>query len=229
MTASRLREGARFVRSFLASPRRVGAVVPTSARAARAMLDMAPLERARVVVELGAGTGPHTREILARLGPEARLLAFEIDAALARGLAADLRDLRLEVVNDSAERAEHHLGGARADVIVSALPFTSLPADLRERLLAAARAALAPDGTLLVLQYSPFMQRRLEREFGSVERRVVGLNVPSAFLFACRHPRTEGADARPGPAAGHAAEAASEPRPAGEAGASTADAARGGR
>jgi hypothetical protein len=39
---------------------------------------------------------------------------------------------------------------------------------------------------MLVLQYSPFMQRDLERAFGSVERRVSPLNVPPAVLFACR-------------------------------------------
>src|SRR4051812_19561076 len=68
-------ERVRFLRSFLASPRRVGAILPTSERTVRAMLDMAPIARAGCVVELGAGTGPHTREILRRIGPQGRLLA----------------------------------------------------------------------------------------------------------------------------------------------------------
>ena len=186
MIGGRLRERGRFFRSFLTSPRRVGAVIPTSARAVRATLDLAPLEQARCVVEMGAGTGPYTRELLARLRPDARLLAFEIDPALARALADELRDPRLRVINDSAERVDSYLDGARADVIVSALPFTSLPAGVREDLLAAARRALAADGTMLVLQYSPFIQRRLEQVFGAVERRIVARNLPPAFLFACR-------------------------------------------
>src|SRR3954449_11821555 len=86
MDVSRMRESARFLRSFLRSPRQVGAVLPTSQRAVRAMLDLAPVERAHCVVEMGAGTGPHTREILRRLGPQARFLAFEIDPELADGL-----------------------------------------------------------------------------------------------------------------------------------------------
>src|SRR4051794_17350594 len=98
------RERLRFLRSFLSHPRQVGAVLPTSGRAVRAMLDLAPIEEARCVVEMGAGTGPHTREILARLAPDARFLAFEIDPALAAGLKEDLLDPRLEVINDSAEK-----------------------------------------------------------------------------------------------------------------------------
>jgi len=189
MSNQTLRESARFARSFLKSPRQVGAVIPTSRSAARAMLDMAPLEEARVVVEMGAGTGPHTREILPRLRPDARFLAFEIDPDLAAGLRRDLDDPRLEVVNDSAEKMGEHLDGRQADIVVSAIPFTSLPAPVRRNILEAARANLAPDGTLLVLQYSPFMQRKLEGSFASVSRRVAPKNVPPAFLYACRNDR----------------------------------------
>lgn len=181
-----LRERARFIRSFLRSPREVGSILPTSQRAVRDMLDMAPVERARLVVELGAGTGPHTREILRRLGPDAELLAFELDAALARALERELTDPRLRVIADSATNLAAHLDGRRPEVIVSALPFTSLPAGVRRDALRAARAALADGGVMLVLQYSPLVQRELERTFGSVERRLSPLNVPPAVLFACR-------------------------------------------
>jgi phospholipid N-methyltransferase len=47
---------------------------------------------------------------------------------------------------------------------------------------------MADDGVMLVLQYSPFIQRELERLFGSVRRRLSLLNVPPAVLFACRRP-----------------------------------------
>lgn len=186
MSPNRLRERARFLRSFLRSPRQVGAILPTSRWAVRAMLDLAPLDHASCVVEMGAGTGPYTREILTRLRPDARFLSFEIDPALAGELARQLRDPRLRVVNDSAEKMESYLEGQCAEVIVSAIPFTSLPTPVRHALLRAASTSLADDGTLLVLQYSPLMQGQLERAFESVERRIAPLNLPPAFLFACR-------------------------------------------
>ncbi len=179
-------ERARFLRSFLAGPGRVGAVLPTSRHTVRATLDMAPVERARCVVELGAGTGPYTREILARLGPDATLLAFEVDPALAGALAGELGDPRLRVIADSAANLEAHLDGRRPEVIVSALPFTSLPGDLRREILAVARRVLAEDGVMLVLQYSLFLRGDLRRTFASVRMRVSPLNVPPAVLYACR-------------------------------------------
>ena len=174
-----------FLRAFGAHPRLVGAVVPTSRRAVVDMLDMADVPRAGLVVELGAGTGVYTREILARLRLNARLVALERDPALARLLKQRIQDPRLDVTCGSAEYLHKHLGGRRADVIVSGLPFTSLQPDVRRRILAQIAQALAPQGELLVLQYSPFMQRQLRNMFPSVRRRVSLLNVPPAVLFAC--------------------------------------------
>jgi len=183
-----LRERARFLRSFLDGPGRVGAVLPTSQRTVRATLDMAPIAQARCVVELGAGTGPYTREIVRRLGPDARLLAFELDPALARQLAAEVTDPRVQIVADSAANLEAHLDGRRPEVIVSELPFTSLPGTVRREILEVAQRVIADDGVMLVLQYSPFIRKELERRFRSVRRRLSLFNVPPAVLFACRAP-----------------------------------------
>lgn len=191
-------ERALFLRAFLAHPRRVGAVLPTSGRAVSDMLDMAPLAQADLVVELGAGTGSHTAAVLARLGPQARLVAFEIDPALAGALRAKLPDPRLQVVTGSAEAVEEVLAGRRPDVVVSALPFTSLPAGTGRLILERSARVLAPEGVLLVLQYSPFIARELSRLFARLDRSVCLLNVPPAFLYACREPLAAGSSAPDG-------------------------------
>jgi phospholipid N-methyltransferase len=184
-----LSERALFLRSFLAHPRQVGAILPTSRRAVSDMLDLADVSSAPLVVELGAGTGSHTTQVLERLRADARLLSFEIDPSLAAAVQERLQDPRLTVLAESAEHLDRHLGGDRPEVIVSALPFTSLPHGLGRAILAAAAASLAPGGTLLVLQYSPFIARDLHRLFGSVRRRICPLNVPPAFLYACTDPK----------------------------------------
>lgn len=146
---------------------------------------MAPVGNARTVAELGAGTGVYTSEILARMPADGSLLAFELDPSLAEGLRRDIPDPRLRVLAESAEGLSAVLGDTKADVIVSGLPFTSLPKAVGGRILDAARAGLAPDGTMLVLQYSPFVGGELRQRFGSVRRRVSPVNVPPAVLFAC--------------------------------------------
>jgi phospholipid N-methyltransferase len=175
----------RFLRAFATNPRQVGAILPTSRLAVRDMLDMADVPGASLVVELGAGTGSQTAEVLARMGPDARLVALEIDPRLAKLLEERFDDPRLQVVCGSAEHLEKHLDGERADVLVCALPFTSLEPGLRRRILDSLPLALAPGGTALVIQYSPLIQSELRRLFPTVRRRISLWNVPPAFLFAC--------------------------------------------
>jgi phospholipid N-methyltransferase len=180
-----LRRRALFLRSMISHPRRVGAVWPTSRWAVRDLLDMGDLPGARTVVEFGVGTGVYTEEILKRLPPEGTFLAFEIEPDLASTVATRLKDPRLRVINNSAEHVDDYLEGAKADYIVSSVPFTSLPADVRHSLLEAARGALAPNGQMLVLQYSTTVLPDLERVFATIRRRFSPLNIPPAFLFAC--------------------------------------------
>jgi phospholipid N-methyltransferase len=149
------------------------------------MLDMADLSSARLVVELGAGTGVYTREILRRIPDEARLLAFEVDEELVQPLSGRMADHRLRVVEDSAENVGEYLNGERADVVVSGLPFTSLPAEVKSRVLRESMKVLVPGGCMLVLQYSPFVRQDLSKLFTDVRLRISPLNVPPAFLFRC--------------------------------------------
>lgn len=180
-----MREKVRFFRSFLANPRAVGAILPTSRRTVRDMLDMADFERARTVVELGAGTGVYTGEVIARLRPDARFLAFEVDPDLIATLSGRIEDPRLQVINDSAENVGDYLDGAKVDVVVSGLPFTSLPSPVKRNVFGAMQSVLAPDGVMVAIQYSTMAQRDLESHFASVRRRVSPVNIPPAFLFRC--------------------------------------------
>ena len=176
----------RFFAAFVAHPRQMGAVLPTSRTAVRDMLDLADVPAADLVVELGAGTGVQTGEILARLRPGARLVAVEIDAKLAALLEKRYAgDDRLQVVTDSAENVAAYLGGQRADVLVSAIPFTSLDGKLRQRILDALPELLTPQGVLVLIQYTPLLMGELRRRFRAVRWRITPWNVPPAFLFAC--------------------------------------------
>ena len=180
-----IHERIRFFRSFLSNPRQVGAILPTSRRAVRDMLDMANFEQARYVVELGAGTGVYTEEIVGRLHPDARLLAFEVDPDLVATLDGRFEDPRIQVINDSAENVADYLDGAKVDIIVSGLPFTSLPEPVKRNIFDQITRVLAPDGVMVAIQYSTMVQRDLSRIFASVRRRISPLNVPPAFLFQC--------------------------------------------
>ena len=86
---SSLARAAREIRSFktfaLAAAsdfQSIASIAPSSRHLARAMLEGLPIDHARTVVELGAGTGAITRVLLEKLPSHATLLAFEINPDL---------------------------------------------------------------------------------------------------------------------------------------------------
>jgi len=178
-----------FLKRFFTNFHELGAVTPSSGAVARAMADQANLGNARIVVELGPGTGVVTRELLRRLPADGRLYAFEIDPAFVDHLRATIDDPRLVVVAESAERLDAVLaarGAVPVDAVFSEVPFANMPEPLRCSILAACRSVLRDGGSIVVLQYLPFLARRLLRALFPHVRiaAYVPANVPPAFILS---------------------------------------------
>lgn len=189
MTTGTTRDRSLFLRSFLRDWRTIGSVTPSSRFLVGAMLDQIDFGRARRIVEYGPGTGVFTRAILRRLAPDAQLLTLDTEDHFITELRAQLPDRCLIAVRGSAAQIERHLaalGWPGADVIVSGIPYTAMPAPLREQILRASARALAPGGLFTPYQYSPYIRPLLGQIFGQVETHWVVRNVPPAFFFVCR-------------------------------------------
>lgn len=167
--ASRLADAAAFLRGFLAHPFEVASVVPSLVFLENRVVQAADLAQARCVVELGPGTGGSTRALLRALAPQARLLAIEVNPGFSRRLRRLIDDPRLAVHAGSAESladALHRRGLPPADVVVSGIPFSTLPRDSAERIAAAIHANLAPGGRVVAYQWRPQVAGYLAPHFG---------------------------------------------------------------
>jgi phosphatidylethanolamine/phosphatidyl-N-methylethanolamine N-methyltransferase len=144
-----------FFRSFLERPRQVGSVIPSSRFLERRVARAAELGRARVVVELGPGTGGTTRALLREMAPDARLLAIEINPRLARFVRRRVADARLVVHEGSAAEIAEALsvhGLAAPDVVISGIPFSTMNRTLALSILRSVREALRPGGRFVAYQ-----------------------------------------------------------------------------
>ena len=199
-----------FVAEALADFVKIGAIAPSSRFLTRAMLEPLSLERAKVAVELGPGTGVMTRALLRALPRDATLLTFEINERFTRHLIATVSDPRLIVINAPAEALGKELkrrGYPRVDAILSSLAMAFMSTQQRQRILGEAGAALTDEGIFTQYQYlhclqfsdwhlSKFdLERLLEQYFGSVEKKIIWPNLPPAFVFACRKPVARAAQA----------------------------------
>jgi phospholipid N-methyltransferase len=172
-----------FARQFLANPRTVGSLIPSSQPLVQRMLGGIDWTAAQTVVEFGPGTGVVTRAALARMRPDARLIAFELDPRFAAYLASSIDDPRLTVLPVSAEAVAAHVPDG-CDVALSSLPFSIMPRDVRGGILAATAAILNPGGRFNAYQYSPALLPELRAVFGDVAMRFEPRNWPPAFVFS---------------------------------------------
>jgi phospholipid N-methyltransferase len=120
---------------------------------------------------------------------DAVLIAIEMNPDFVSYLRSAFADKRLHVIEASAESVDEILrrfGYTRADYIISGIPFSTIPAPLRERILEKTRDLLEPGGAFLVYQFSTRVLRDLKRIFGYVGRRFEPLNVLPAHLFICQ-------------------------------------------
>jgi len=178
-----------FARNFFRHPRMLGSIIPSSRFLIRQLLQPVDWAAARVIVEYGPGVGSITAEILQRMRPDAQLIAIETNSDFVKFLRGAFPDRRLRVMEGSAESVDEILrqqGHEHVDYIISGIPFSTIPAELRERILLKTFGALAPGGSFLVYQFSTRVLPDLQRIFHYVKRRFEPLNVLPAHLFFCQ-------------------------------------------
>ncbi len=173
-----------FLRRWLAAPRTVGAIAPSSRALARAMCAAAgPLDGP--VLELGAGTGVFTRALVEAGVDPAALVLVERLPAFAALLRARWPQARV-IEGDAGALTADALPAPPA-VVLSGLPLRAMPAAQVERIVAAVLACSAPALRLVQFTYGlrcP-VAAPLRRRLGLRARRVafVAGNLPPAWVW----------------------------------------------
>lgn len=185
-----------FLKRFLANPGIVGALLPSSPALCREITSYINIESAEAVVELGPGTGVITDEILARINPQAKFVAIELDEKLYETLRQNRPYLNL--VNDSAENLPEIIKNAdikTLNAIVSGLPWAAFPEKLQLGILNAVVDSLSEGGYFttfaylqgLLLPAGQRFKKLLKKSFKEVKiSRVVWNNVPPAIVYRCK-------------------------------------------
>lgn len=206
-----------------------GAVLPSGRRLSAALAVPVRDRRGRTsdVLEIGAGTGPVTRELLPLLDAGSTLDVVEANPRLA-GAVRELVRARPPAQSDVRVRVhetyvEELATDRRYDVLVSGLPFANFPPGQVDLIMRRYLDLLRPGGTLTYFAYcatsaaralvssraQTLRHRAVERLLAGYQRRcavarwTVWGNVPPAYVWQLRAPvttaATSGAAEPPGP------------------------------
>ncbi|OJU31798.1 MAG: hypothetical protein BGN99_16030 [Alphaproteobacteria bacterium 65-37] len=185
-----------FLKRWLRRPFAIGSVVPSGrllgeaiARATLAAID----GHAGTVVELGAGTGPVTRALLAAGIPTNRLAVVEREPELVAFLRRHFVGPRI-VEGDAIHlpRLLREEGLSAPAAIVSSLPLLSLPAEVVNGIVHGIFEALPRGAALVQFTYGPNppVPRALRDRLQLVATpgRRIWRNVPPAVVWTFRRP-----------------------------------------
>ncbi|HVS71601.1 MAG TPA: rRNA adenine N-6-methyltransferase family protein [Phycisphaerae bacterium] len=187
---ARMRENFLFLSKFFKHGVTIASIWPSSPALSKATIKQIDWATARVVVELGAGTGPITEQIIKRLRPGTTFIAIERDHDFARILQrrfaghenvhivqGDVRDLDPILKKFNIESV---------DAFVSGLPTPSLPKPVRRRMLAAVRRYLVDGGVFSNITEVPFWYWRYYKNvFEKVRFDLVMANMPPGGVYHC--------------------------------------------
>ena len=189
----------RFAREYIRSPATVGSLVPSSSILAEKITAAALRYGAEdaLVIEAGSGCGAITATLAASLHPAQRLIACEYNAGFAATLRQRLPDVAIRncLVQDLPQWQEE---GAK--IIVSSLPFRSLPKRNAREIVACFRRALRRNPGSVLVQFSyglrnPIPELAAERCIRCFCQQTVWRNVPPARVWVYRRRNGIAADA----------------------------------
>lgn len=171
-----------FLKAAFKNISQTGSLVESSAFLSDKMIGGLNFEKPLNIVELGAGTGSITRNILRKMNGESKLTSFEIDPGLFRRLQQH-SDRRLKEVNEDASRLQDHVPDLSIDYIISGLPLANIAPRKKESILTACYHVLKPGGYYIQFQYSRNDLQLIRNYFSTVDDSFMFLNLPPAFIY----------------------------------------------
>ncbi|HKA08142.1 MAG TPA: methyltransferase domain-containing protein [Gemmataceae bacterium] len=176
------------LRKFVSNAKSVATVAPSSRFLSRAILRGIDWSKTRCVVELGAGTGPVTQQLVKVAPPGVRLIVNEFDSDFCRVLRSKFPTV--DVVEGDALALADMLakrGITRVDYILSGLPLTHFSESDRAAVIDQSGAVLDPGGEFRQITTAPWLYRSLYRRyFRDVSFRLVMRNIPPGGIYFCR-------------------------------------------
>ncbi len=173
-------------KAWLKEPAQISSLVPSSHVLTEEVANRDCVRRAKLVVDLGPGTGETTQSLLHHMSETSHLIAIEKSEVLMEPLRK-ISDPRAIIINGDARFLARYLAEAglgAPDVIVSGIPFSTLPQRIALQVIEAIDAALPKGGTFIAYQLSNRIEELASPLFGEPEVETVWLNLPPLRVFS---------------------------------------------
>lgn len=175
-----------FTRYALKNLKSTGSIARSSKFLARNLAKQIPSD-ARTIIELGAGDGIITKELLKYMPQQAHLTAYEISEELLP-LLQKIEHPQFSLKHSSALDIVEDFAINSVDCLVSCLPLALFPLEMKHELLTHIRSVLKPNGVFLQYQYWLSDKALIKEYFPHLKTNWVPLNLPPSFVYSGKKP-----------------------------------------
>ncbi|MGL4864338.1 class I SAM-dependent methyltransferase [Cetobacterium sp.] len=178
-----------FIKEFFKNTKQIGAIFPSSIFLAKAMVSQIDYTNIDVLVELGAGNGVFTKEILKRKSSDTKFIIFEINSKFYKLLKKKYSHLNnVYIFKEKAENLDKvmlNLGLQKIDYVISGLPFLNIPKTNRNKIFQSISIFLEKE--LILFQYTKLLESELRLKYRLINRKYVLLNAPPAYIYTLKN------------------------------------------
>ncbi len=170
---------------FIKHPIKLSTIAPTGKKAGEKMAQLAEVNKAKIIVELGAAHGNVTKEILKLMPKNAKLYSIELTKGLYKELTK-IKDERLIAIHGDATKLteimkKHKV--TQADCVISTVPLATMP---KKAQIIVNKIKETTKGPYVQIQYSKTMEKFFKKNFDKVEKTKIIKNIPPAHIYKCQ-------------------------------------------
>lgn len=174
-----------FFKEFLNNTKTVGAILPSSRFLAKKMTSNIDYKSSKVIVELGAGTGVFTNEIIKLKSQDTIFIIFEINDHFYNFLTNKYSNFKnVFILKEGAEnlgKVLKEFNLEKVDYVVSGLPFLNFHENLRNDIFKNVSQFLEKE--FILFQYTHILEKELKENFLLGRREKTYLNFPPAYVY----------------------------------------------
>jgi len=181
-----LKESVLFLKNAVLKPKEIAYVVPSGKILIHSVAQRSGLSTAKKIVELGPGTGGTTKGFLKEMSEDAVLCAVEINKDFVDFLNKTIDDDRLHVCHDGAQNLTQIIadqGWKNADVVISGMPFSTLPKSIARDIIQSVFDSLKPGGLFVAYQFRDRVGQLATPIFGTPSTYWEYKNFPPMQIF----------------------------------------------
>lgn len=183
-----------FLKKFICNRKEIGSIIPSSPFLAKKVIQKSYIERSSVIIELWAGTWSFTKIIFEYLWKNKwnkKVFIIEKDIDLYNLLLKKFPDFKKYIFNfDILELNDFFENKkiSKVDLIISGLPFKSLPIDIFLFIVKWFLPQYSKKDTIFVqFSYFKWFYEMLIPYFKKIDIQKCILNIPRAYIFKCTH------------------------------------------